>query len=884
MKKKKYAFTLAEALILLLIAALLAAALVPVITRKHKDVGEHGEWVCTMDSDGKHVVKSTYRGKITQFETAYNDGEMCVFSPPAAAKDFTVKAVGGGGSGAGGTAGAAETIFNSLAEDSNFAGVVDSNTNFSIIVAGAGGGGGGMACGEAKEESDTINKDWNDPQIFEDESKAYHGAYKTPGDWVYYQSDSFTDPPRYYTFDEVSAPYGPGPCERVSDAGDVQCGSPLGDGIKSPDPDPYTGEYRYHPYGMVDKPHPDFPDYNLLKQNDKQYTDNYEYGKAENNIEVTIFDANFNKIEDVPVYDVKYYYIEPGISGKQGYQDRAICFAEKNWPMSKEMNNGAYKGLFITNKDPNKDPDDDTIKCWNLPGQGGKAGGPQNASTLENIRAGQSIFVSAGNPGSGQLAGGTHTVGAFLLDSSGDLTLQTKPSYDGGPGTAGTETVVTIGDQQILAAGGKGGAARQLMTINYINVPVHECSVVQKKWTNLDNPSCPRGLGPNDCSTKHPHCYSECDWHQECWYNCHPECTGEGEDQSCTTVCDDYGRDDSCPCEAEGYTCHSQTHDVISYEEATTCYDAIRSTYFKTLTVHACIYSSAVLPENIQESPTPLNVGGEAGLMGDADYPFFPSEVEEYKPDNSGDGNDILYYTLEKADRKKYVSKFGGGGYGAGELTKNYVEDDNGTSYAKFVGDPGERGYVAIMKSNAYGGTGGQAGQYVSTMVKKLGKLEITVGKPGAPTNSKEEGIAGGDTIVKEYGKDEPLFVLKGGYGGQAQKLTVMAGPDSVKGGDGGPSPIENESNRAKIIPYGGLSGSNTSLDGMTAIISDIWGGSSISGASFGLPAGISYALNKVGGHPLDMTYGAGGGGGAGAASDAGGGGAGTPGAVIIKW
>ena len=176
MKKTKHAFTLAEALILLLIASLLAAALVPVITRKHKEVGEHGEWVCTMDSDGKHVVKSTYRGKITQFETAYNNGEMCVFSPPAAAKDFTVKAVGGGGSGAGGTAGAAETIFNSMTENSNFAGVVDTNTSFSVIVGGAGGGGGGMACGEAEEESDTINKDWNDPQIFLTESEPFHGA------------------------------------------------------------------------------------------------------------------------------------------------------------------------------------------------------------------------------------------------------------------------------------------------------------------------------------------------------------------------------------------------------------------------------------------------------------------------------------------------------------------------------------------------------------------------------------------------------------------------------------------------------------------------------------------------------------------------------------
>ena len=876
MKKKKYAFTLAEALILLLIAALLAAALVPVITRKHKDVGEHGEWVCTMDSDGKHVVKSTYRGKITQFETAYNNGEMCVFSPPAAAKDFTIKAVGGGGSGAGGTAGAAETIFNSLAEESNFAGVVDSNTNFSIIVAGAGGGGGGMACGEAKDQSAML-RDWNDKSIFYNETVGYHGVHGTDGDWGYDAND--VDP----KFNKNEPPENDGgACRRISDEGDVECSPPKG--IQAPDPDPKTGDYTYYAYGMYDEPIPGF-DYNWLKQNDPPYTSNSDpkirYGKEDT--KVTIYDAHGDTIDDYSIYDVKYYYLDPSIGTQKDLQDRAICFPEEEngvpWPMSKEMNNGQYKGLYITNKDPNKDPDDDTIRCWNLPGQGGKAGGPQNASTLENIRAGQSIFVSAGNPGSGQLAGGTHTVGAFLLDSSGDLTLQTKPSYDGGPGTAGTETVVTIGDQQILAAGGAGGAARQIMQISYVNVPVHECEVKQQYISYPDNPACPDGTqttSPSVC-TSHPHCSAD------------SICINEG---TCPTYDPETGAQNGTePCcldPVQWYECRVWRHDMAQYIDGS-CKIAIRvKNYFQrnnTLSpLNTCIYSSAVLPEDIQESPTPLNVGGEAGLMGDADYPFFPSEVEEYKPDNSGDGNDILYYTLENADRKKYMSQFGGGGYGAGELTKNYVEDDNGTSYAKFVGDPGEKGYVAIMKSNAYGGTGGQAGQYVSTMVKKLGKLEITVGKPGAPTNSKEEGIAGGDTIVKEYGKEEPLFYLKGGYGGQTQKLTIMAGPDSVKGGDGSPSPIENESNRAKIIPYGGLSGSNTSLDGMTAIISDIWGGSSISGASFGLPAGISYALNKVGGHPLDMTYGAGGGGGAGSPSDAGGGGAGTPGAVIIKW
>ncbi len=933
MKKKKYAFTLAEALILLLIAALLAAALVPVITRKHKDVGEHGEWVCTMDSDGKHVVKSTYRGKITQFETAYNDGEMCVFSPPAAAKDFTIKAVGGGGSGAGGTAGAAETIFNSLAEESNFAGVVDSNTNFSIIVAGAGGGGGGMACGEAKDQSDTINTDFNSTSLFCDEivniQSGATGAYGDSGrcknttnysygkyedDWVFHVSDSWGDPPRYFTLGEVPVPpnNADGTCERTSNAGDITCKGQEGKGIHGPDYIPTTSEYQYHPYGFVDVPISGF-NYNLLKLNDKEYSSDTTYNAKNNkDAKVTIYDVDGKQIKDVPVFDVKYYYLADTSEEYQGagstppynpaegtfnsYQDKIMCFAESNIPMSKQMKGGSYKGLYLINLDnPDGDPG---IKCWNLPGQGGKAGGPQNASTLEDIRAGQSIFVSAGNPGSGQLTGGTHTVGAFLLNSSGELTLQTKQSYDGGPGTAGTETVVTIGDQQIIAAGGTGGAARQLKSMQnqYVNIPVYEASVAKTSHSRANNPWC-NDIGyvtdPSVCY-KHPDCNAPCTTPKCCTWNGPCNAT-DPETGLCTSYEQISGCDEShCGC-AE-WICSSANHTVMYYNTLSTKQTVmIRPTYFNTINVNTCIYSAALgdptkLPMMAHKGDSEFVLNSkqvslsDVNFAPDADFPNFPSEVEEYKADNSGDGNDILYYTLENADRKKYMSQFGGGGYGAGELTKNYVEDDNGTSYAKFVGDPGEKGYVAIMKSNAYGGTGGQAGQYVSTMVKKLGKLEITVGKPGAPTNSKEEGIAGGDTIVKEYGKEEPLFYLKGGYGGQTQKLTIMAGPDSVKGGDGSPSPIENESNRAKIIPYGGLSGSNTSLDGMTAIISDIWGGSSISGASFGLPAGISYALNKVGGHPLDMTYGAGGGGGAGSPSDAGGGGAGTPGAVIIKW
>ena len=937
MKKKKQAFTLAEALILLLIAALLAAALVPVITRKHKDVGEHGEWVCTMNGEGKHVVKSTYRGKVTQFEVAANNGENCIFSPPAAAKDFTVKAVGGGGSGAGGTQGGVETIYDSRSEGSNFAGVIETDVNYNILFAGGGGGGGGMACGEAKDQSDTINTDFNSTSLFCDEivniQSGATGAYGDSGrcknttnysygkyedDWVFHVSDSWGDPPRYFTLGEVPVPpnNADGTCERTSDAGDITCKGQEGKGIHGPDYIPTTSEYQYHPYGFVDVPINGF-NYNLLKLNDKEYSSDPTYNAKNNkDAKVTIYDVDGKQIKDVPVFDVKYYYLNDTSTEYQGagntppydpskgtfnsYQDKIMCFAESNIPMSKQMQGGAYKGLYLINLDnPDGDPG---IKCWNLPGQAGKAGDPSNLRELDDVRAGLSIFVSEGSQGTGQMTGGQRSVSAFLLSSSGELTLQTKQSYDGGPGSDGTDTILTVGNEQFVAAGGKGGAARQLKSMQnqYVNIPVYEASVTQNPTSRPNNPWC-NDIGavtdPSVCY-KHPDCNAPCTTPKCCTWNGPCNAT-DPETGACTSYEQISGCDEShCGC-AE-WTCRSATHSVIYYNTLSTKQKVmIRPKYFNTINVNTCIYSASL------GDPTALPISAYQEYMlnskqvtmskknaaPDADFPYFNGAPTEYEVDNS-DGNDLYYYTLNNADRKRYEGEPGSGGYGAGELTKNYVKvDDNGQSYPKFTGDDGVSGYAAILKSSAYGGTGGQAGQYVSTMVKKLGKLDITVGRPGAPGSPGSDGTDGGDTIIKEYGEEKPMFLLKGGLAGQAKKLNAMGNATDVKGGDGSSSPIENESNRAKIIPLGGLSSddegnSNSSMDGQTAAIGEIWGGggNAITGGSFGLPSSVSAVLNMIGGHPLDMTYGAGGGGGAGGRDKAGFGGAGTPGAVIIKW
>lgn len=937
MKKTKHAFTLAEALILLLIAALLAAALVPVITRKHKEVGEHGEWVCTMNSEGKHVVKSTFRGKVTQFEVAANNGDMCVFSPPAAAKDFTVKAVGGGGSGAGGTQGGVETVYDSRGDNSNYAGVIETDGNYNIMYAGGGGGGGGMACGEAKDQSGTINTDFNSIKLFCDEildqDGTATGAYGDPGrcvettkydngdrtdDWVFHPSDSFSDPPKYIPISEHPTPpnNAGGYCKRIDEAGNIECNANGGKGFHGPDFIPGTSEYQYHEFGYFDVPIDGF-DYNLLKLNDREYSSNSQYNAKTDPIpKVTIYDVDGKEIKDVPVFDVKYYYLadtsdeyqaagstppyDPSNGTFNTYQQKVMCFAESGVPMSKEMKGGSYKGLYLNNlDDPENDPG---IKCWNLPGMGGSQGAVINLAEIEGLRAGQSIFVSEGTNGTGQQTGGQHTVGAFLLDSSGQLSLQTAQSYDGGPGSDGTETVLTIGNEQYTAAGGKGGAARQLKSMQdqYVNIPVREASVKPRTISSYaDNPWCEdhTGVEASECA-KHPACSAECNPNWCEWPVCYEE---DPETGACIKPGTDSGYSE--------YHCGCKDYDCVSPRHARVYYDSyevqptiiIRKKYFNTINVNTCIYSADIgdptqLPMMAHDGDTNFILNSKqvtmkgTNFVPDADFPKFNGSPTLYEVDNS-DGNDLYYYTLDAADRKRYEGEPGSGGYGAGELTKNYVKvDDTGKSFAKFTGDDGVKGYAAILKSSAYGGTGGQAGQYVSTMVKKLGKLEITVGRPGAPGSPDYDGIAGGDTIIKQYGEEKPMFLLKGGSAGQAKKLNVMSTSTDVKGGNGAASPIENESNRARILPLGGLSSddagnTNSSMDGQTAAIGEIWGGDEpVTGACFGLPATVSAVLNMIGGHPLDMTYGAGGGGGAGGKDGAGFGGAGTPGAVIIKW
>lgn len=135
--RKLAGFSLAEALMALLVVSLITVATVPVVTKKKRDVsqGTHGEWVCYM-SGSSHVTQITKDGK-----TSTSTGSDCTFVPPGGAKNFSVKVVGGGGGGAAGSRPEPKTYYNSTSFKP------EKNGDYIVAVIGGGGGGGQVRCG-----------------------------------------------------------------------------------------------------------------------------------------------------------------------------------------------------------------------------------------------------------------------------------------------------------------------------------------------------------------------------------------------------------------------------------------------------------------------------------------------------------------------------------------------------------------------------------------------------------------------------------------------------------------------------------------------------------------------------------------------------------------
>lgn len=130
------AFSLAEALITLLIVCLITLASVPILTKKKRTLEQipHGEWTCILNENGQHESWSQ------DSPTPVVNNSYCEFVPPERAQNFIIKAVGGGG---GGGAGFSELKLDVLYSGESNTFDFIANNKYHIALIGAGGGGGG---------------------------------------------------------------------------------------------------------------------------------------------------------------------------------------------------------------------------------------------------------------------------------------------------------------------------------------------------------------------------------------------------------------------------------------------------------------------------------------------------------------------------------------------------------------------------------------------------------------------------------------------------------------------------------------------------------------------------------------------------------------------
>ena len=135
----KAAFTLAEALLTLLIISIVVALSTSMIAKKNKKLQANNMthyWYCTRESTaGSHTQGSNYSP--TPGSVSSNG---CTFNPPPGVNKFNVTVIGGGG---GGASGYATLDPEQIYSPGTYSFSPSSNAKYYIILVGGGGGGGG---------------------------------------------------------------------------------------------------------------------------------------------------------------------------------------------------------------------------------------------------------------------------------------------------------------------------------------------------------------------------------------------------------------------------------------------------------------------------------------------------------------------------------------------------------------------------------------------------------------------------------------------------------------------------------------------------------------------------------------------------------------------
>ena len=137
---RRYAgFSLAEAMITILIIGIIALLSVPIAKKIEKKQDQlHGKWICTINKAGQHVMwQKGFPGDSSNPETWQATGNSCTFNAPLKARNFSIQAIGGGGGGAAGVSGldVKTDSFN-----------VKNYGIYRMVAVGAGGAGGMSEC------------------------------------------------------------------------------------------------------------------------------------------------------------------------------------------------------------------------------------------------------------------------------------------------------------------------------------------------------------------------------------------------------------------------------------------------------------------------------------------------------------------------------------------------------------------------------------------------------------------------------------------------------------------------------------------------------------------------------------------------------------------
>ena len=147
---KRFGFSLAEAMITLLIVCLITLASIPVLTKKKRGMSNtgHGTYMCTavstiVENENGELerTKVTYKQRNSNTTDEWEQVEKCAFVAPINASNFVVTLIGGGGGGGAARSQKEYVVTATSGGSGTFNPAKDAYYNFEMVSGGGGGAG-----------------------------------------------------------------------------------------------------------------------------------------------------------------------------------------------------------------------------------------------------------------------------------------------------------------------------------------------------------------------------------------------------------------------------------------------------------------------------------------------------------------------------------------------------------------------------------------------------------------------------------------------------------------------------------------------------------------------------------------------------------------------